>query len=181
VGRVVEQIKVDHGPLDESVTTCVDVITQQLVVEDCDEVSLTTSIRSQPASVEAGRDTAQGSGDVQSWSFRLVTVRGSLLTHTWNTYARIDEEIALQYSTGHDNDFVDHENEIWHIYGVDALNTKVEKAVCNWGVLREVMVCLRIDSVGLLEFARLFSMILLRIPCLILKGWHIRPMPASFM
>ena len=88
----------------------------------------------------------------------IKVIKGSILTHVWNAKARIDDEYICEYT-----DLVNNTFQLWSVCGFEA--NRVSKGNINWIKMREIMMNLDIQGIGLLSFSSLFGYLLLSFPC----------------
>ena len=105
----------------------------------------------------------------------LHVLKGSIFTDTWGGFSRFDDHYNCSY---HTNDRV---IELWNISGLNLTACTVGKVYCNWVKLREVMISLKVKSVGLTMFVNLLGHVLLRLPNYLLNNKYIIPMPVTYM
>ena len=120
------------------------------------------------------------SGNVKHCHLYLTVLKGSIFTHLWNSWARIDDEYALEFEDKCS------ENapaifSVWTFKHLDPLNAKVGSCHCDWNLIKYIMVGLRITSIGLQVFGKLFGRLILSLPNFVNYGEYISPMPATFM
>lgn len=114
--------------------------------------------------------------DGNSVEISIQVLKGSLMTHTWNTFSRFDDEYLWKYKNT-DGIVCD----ILYIAGLNQSECSVKKGSCNWVKFREIMIYMDIASVGLCMFVTLLGHLLFTIPHFTQEGTYIVPMPATYM
>jgi hypothetical protein len=113
----------------------------------------------------------------------LRQIKGSFHTVLWSTFARFDDEYALYYHL-HLEDLKERTDKVylvWNVKGVDPVNAKISLGLIDWVLLRKIQSSVKVDSVGVLAFAKLLGRFLLSVPNFINTGKYMPPMPATFM
>jgi hypothetical protein len=106
----------------------------------------------------------------------LKVVKGSLLTHVWNKYARFDDEYSCDYMNSTAQIF-----NLWEMKELDVVYECIKSSSFNWIKMREIMINMEIENIGLAAFANLFGHVLLCLPLYLSEKHYLIPMPAMYM
>lgn len=110
----------------------------------------------------------------------LNTIKGSLLTSLWSTFARVDDEYSLLFVRSAQS--IDCSTRtLWSVEGVNALNSKINKGEIDWFCHRDLQRVLKIVQIGVLAFAKLLGRLLLSYSLFKKEGKYLTAMPVSFM
>lgn len=113
-------------------------------------------------------------------NFELRMIKGSMKTTFWNKYARIDEELILSMKLPY-SETEQSESILWHLRGMDGVNSKLSTYSINWVIWFEMKRLLENLRIGITTFAKYFSILLCTLPLYHTNKVLIRPMPISFM
>lgn len=117
--------------------------------------------------------------NVQIGILRLRIIKGSVFTYIWNTFARVDDEYALEYECNTLNASV--VTNAWELKGMDPWNSKIVSANVNWTNIRNIYHGMGITTIGVLAFARLLGRVILSLPNYYKEQYFLAPMPVAFM
>ena len=104
---------------------------------------------------------------------------GSVMTEIWNVYARTDEEIQLFMEIPLNGQV--HRHLLWQLVGVDGINSKLSSWFVNWHIFCDLQRLLNVDKIGLLQFAKYLSLLIIAIPINRNKIEFQMPSPAQLM
>lgn len=110
----------------------------------------------------------------------LIVHKGSLFTHLWNPYGRVDDEYSavLEFATAPGRES---SKLLWRVSGFDFTNKRVFDCKVNWMLMRALQRECDIPEVGTQCMAKLLVHLLLNIPAYMRHGYCYPPMPATLM
>lgn len=112
-------------------------------------------------------------------SLLLTIIKGSVLTHIWNKYARIDDEYQLAVERMTSEGIVN--TALWQVFGIDGMNNRIISWEINWYEIQRLQRLLDMENIGITVFIRFVSMFLISTPACLFDSLLINPMPATHM
>jgi hypothetical protein len=113
-------------------------------------------------------------------SLLLTVIKGSVLTHIWNKYARIDDEYQLAVETFTNDDGLVN-TALWQVFGIDGMNNRIVSWEINWYEIKRFQRLIGMENIGITVFIRFMSMFVISAPACLFDSLLINPMPATHM